>query len=290
MAFISNGDLILQAVLTKRGREILYNNNERFLVSKFALADDEINYNLINQQDSDYTNVQNLSVVEASTNSFNALKSKLIRKTKDELQQLAKQSQFKFVPSDEMQLQVQLSNNSAFSLENWKTEEKEITFSIYDPRIQAYSLSNSFVIDISQFFIKYGISFNVTPTSPTGIIGASTLNYWYNTTDSFKDINNNILQVIIGIDNDHKPVDGTALQDFTNQLQIPALSFKLSLKEQEIKNIFSFMLANNISSINDEILIYNNDSNVVPITDFFAPQNTNSFRNISMKIPITITF
>ena len=43
MAFLDNsGDIILDAVLTDKGRRLMANGN--FKISKFALGDDEINY------------------------------------------------------------------------------------------------------------------------------------------------------------------------------------------------------------------------------------------------------
>ena len=46
MGFINNTSYILNAVLTKKGREYLATNDARFEVTKFALADDEVDYTL----------------------------------------------------------------------------------------------------------------------------------------------------------------------------------------------------------------------------------------------------
>ena len=47
MAFLDNsGDIILDAVLTELGRKRMSNGN--FTITKFALGDDEINYELYN--------------------------------------------------------------------------------------------------------------------------------------------------------------------------------------------------------------------------------------------------
>ena len=49
MAFLDNsGDIILDAVLTDKGRRLLANGNG-FTITKFALGDDEINYGNFNK-------------------------------------------------------------------------------------------------------------------------------------------------------------------------------------------------------------------------------------------------
>ena len=46
MGFINNTSYILNAVLTKKGRKYLAENDARFSITKFALADDEVDYTL----------------------------------------------------------------------------------------------------------------------------------------------------------------------------------------------------------------------------------------------------
>jgi hypothetical protein len=48
MGFINNTSYILNAVLTKKGREYLAKSGGEFSITKFALADDEIDYTLWN--------------------------------------------------------------------------------------------------------------------------------------------------------------------------------------------------------------------------------------------------
>ena len=49
MAFLDNsGDIILDAVLTELGRKKLAQGNGTFNITKFAVADDEIDYRLFN--------------------------------------------------------------------------------------------------------------------------------------------------------------------------------------------------------------------------------------------------
>ena len=84
MAFLDNsGDIILDAVLTDTGRLRLAQGDGSFKISKFALGDDEINYELYNKSHasgSAYYDLEVLQtpVLEAFTNNTSNLKSKLI--------------------------------------------------------------------------------------------------------------------------------------------------------------------------------------------------------------------
>ena len=84
MAFLDNsGDIILDAVLTDTGRMRLAQGDGSFKISKFALGDDEINYELYNKSHasgSAYYDLEVLQtpVLEAFTNNASSLKSKLI--------------------------------------------------------------------------------------------------------------------------------------------------------------------------------------------------------------------
>ena len=49
MGYLDNTQVIVDAVLTKRGRELLARNDGSFRITQFALADDEIDYTLYNE-------------------------------------------------------------------------------------------------------------------------------------------------------------------------------------------------------------------------------------------------
>jgi hypothetical protein len=82
MGFLNNsGDIILDAVLTDTGRMKLARGDGSFKISKFALADDEIDYGLyVSNTGSAYTDLQILQtpVLEAFTNNASSMKSKLV--------------------------------------------------------------------------------------------------------------------------------------------------------------------------------------------------------------------
>jgi len=84
MGFLDNsGDIILDAVLTDHGRKLLAKGDGSFQITKFALADDEINYTLYNPSHasgSAYYDIEILQtpVLEAFTDNAGSVKSKLI--------------------------------------------------------------------------------------------------------------------------------------------------------------------------------------------------------------------
>ena len=46
MGFLNNTTVTVDAILTKKGRELLAQGTEAFNITKFALSDDEVDYNL----------------------------------------------------------------------------------------------------------------------------------------------------------------------------------------------------------------------------------------------------
>ena len=88
MSFLDNsGDIILDAVLTDAGRERLARGDGSFKITKFALGDDEINYENYNGTDvrgSAFYDLEILQtpVLEAFTNNTSNMRSKLITITR----------------------------------------------------------------------------------------------------------------------------------------------------------------------------------------------------------------
>jgi hypothetical protein len=46
MGFLNNASVTVDAILTKKGRELLARGNNEFKITKFALSDDDIDYTL----------------------------------------------------------------------------------------------------------------------------------------------------------------------------------------------------------------------------------------------------
>jgi len=91
MAFLDNsGDIILDAVLTDAGRKKLAEGNGSFRITKYAFADDEIdysNYNANHDSGSAYYDLEILQtpVLEAFTNNAASMKSKLVTLTNNNI-------------------------------------------------------------------------------------------------------------------------------------------------------------------------------------------------------------
>jgi hypothetical protein len=83
MGYIGGSGVTVEAVLTKRGRQLLARGNGEFKITHFALADDEISYDLWN---SDHPNgtayygvvLENMPITEALVDETQMLKHKLV--------------------------------------------------------------------------------------------------------------------------------------------------------------------------------------------------------------------
>lgn len=83
MAYLDNSSITVDAVLTKKGREILSKGGDAFKITKFALSDDEIDYSLWNPlhpSGSAYYGkvIENMPVLEALIDESQAMRYKLI--------------------------------------------------------------------------------------------------------------------------------------------------------------------------------------------------------------------
>ncbi len=48
MGYLDNSSVVVDAILTKKGRELLSKNDGSFRITQFSLSDDEIDYTLYN--------------------------------------------------------------------------------------------------------------------------------------------------------------------------------------------------------------------------------------------------
>jgi len=83
MGYLDNSSITVDAILTKKGREMLAKGRDHFVISQFALADDEIDYELWNPAHplgSDYYGIiiENMPVVESVTDENFSLRYKLL--------------------------------------------------------------------------------------------------------------------------------------------------------------------------------------------------------------------
>tara|TARA_R100000081_G_C4787833_1_gene155730 strand:- start:327 stop:929 length:603 start_codon:yes stop_codon:yes gene_type:complete len=83
MGFLNNTTVTVDAILTKKGRELLAQGTDSFNITKFALADDEVDYNLwdvTHPNGSDYYGnvIENMPLLEASPDETQVMKFKLL--------------------------------------------------------------------------------------------------------------------------------------------------------------------------------------------------------------------
>ena len=83
MGYLDNSTITVDAILTKRGRELLALGRSNFQITQFALADDEIDYDLWNPAHplgSDYYGVviENMPITEAVPDETQSMKYKLV--------------------------------------------------------------------------------------------------------------------------------------------------------------------------------------------------------------------
>jgi hypothetical protein len=87
MGYLDNSSITVDAILTKRGRELLARNDGSFKITQFALGDDEIDYSLFNESHPNGTQfsaeaIENMPLIEAIPHGANSLNSKLITLTR----------------------------------------------------------------------------------------------------------------------------------------------------------------------------------------------------------------
>lgn len=83
MGYLNNNTITVDAILTKKGRELLARGKDEFKITQFALADDEIDYDLWNPAHplgSNYYGIviENMPLVEAFSDESNIMRYKLV--------------------------------------------------------------------------------------------------------------------------------------------------------------------------------------------------------------------
>ena len=82
MGFLDNTSITVDAILTKKGRELLARGQNEFRITKFALADDEIDFNLYDTSHPNGSNfygavIENMPVLEAFVDENQLMRYKL---------------------------------------------------------------------------------------------------------------------------------------------------------------------------------------------------------------------
>ncbi len=83
MGYLNNSTITVDAILTKKGRELLARGRDEFKITQFALADDEVDYDLYNPDHPLGTAyygaaIENMPIVEALPDETQMMKYKLV--------------------------------------------------------------------------------------------------------------------------------------------------------------------------------------------------------------------
>ena len=83
MGYLDNSSITVDAILTKRGRELLARNDGSFKITQFALGDDEIDYTLFNENHPNGSQfsgeaIENMPLIEAIPDEENIMRHKLV--------------------------------------------------------------------------------------------------------------------------------------------------------------------------------------------------------------------
>jgi len=83
MGYLNNSSITIDAILTKKGRELLARGRDEFQITQFALADDEIDYDLYNTEHPNGSAfygaaIENMPILEALPDETQMLKYKLV--------------------------------------------------------------------------------------------------------------------------------------------------------------------------------------------------------------------
>jgi hypothetical protein len=83
MGYLNNSTITIDAILTKKGRELLARGRDEFKITQFALSDDEVDYDLYNTEHPLGTAfygaaIENMPVIEALADETQMLKYKLV--------------------------------------------------------------------------------------------------------------------------------------------------------------------------------------------------------------------
>jgi hypothetical protein len=158
MGFLNNsGDILLDAVLTDVGRQRLARGDGSFRIVKFALADDEIDYGLFDP--TQQTTAQALSilqtpVLEAMTNAYSSMKSKLLTINLKNLLYLPV-IKINNKAADSLPFDNTFTNNQGFSVSSDVNTENYVATATFSSKtltgnLKGFNVANSGLIRLDQ--------------------------------------------------------------------------------------------------------------------------------------------
>jgi hypothetical protein len=288
MGILNSNNVILDAQLTTKGREYMLNDNKRFNITKWALADPEINYNELKDSLSGDGIINTPISFEPSVVGEKDMQYKIIRSVDNYQQYLSEIVSPTITPDDEYVIRFTKNGNELFSLSDFTNESISYTFSV--TLNKQLLLSNSFIVDMSSFWDNYDhFNFDVVGVSPVGFTtttDSATSSYWY-VADTKYTKDGNVKPVIIGLSNNYKTSDSVNLESFKNDLNSGSISFRLTVGREAAMTLYKYMSKNQIDSITDKIYIRNADTSLIPRTNYYGIGA--KYSSISTPISITIT-
>ena len=142
MGYLDNSSITVDAILTKRGRELLARNDGSFQITQFALGDDEVDYSLFNENHPNGTQysaeaIENMPLIEAMPDGANSMNSKLITLARGA-------SAIPYIVSSYPSTGIALSQGSSATLDpttynladNNQANNEEYIFTILDNRLR----------------------------------------------------------------------------------------------------------------------------------------------------------
>ena len=147
MGYLDKSTVTVDAILTKRGRQLLAQGDGSFQIAKFAVADDEINYDLWDVNHTKGTAyygqaIENMPMVEAVPAEDKVMKYKLMTLPKNTLVIPTMTT----APANEVNLSTGTAGSTPF---------QDITINIFPSTITANQF-NIYVSDVSVCFIGNG--------------------------------------------------------------------------------------------------------------------------------------
>ena len=167
MGFLNNNIIIVDAVLTKKGRQLLAKG--QFNVTKFALADDQVNYALTQDQ------IKQTPVLQPSSDQNTAILNRLVTLGRDTTTistiQIARTGQLNINSSNTITLN--LINNAQVSLDLTNTQKLDTIFDIivFEP---AHGFVSDRIVQVTNGIRTITVKGKKTGNSKIQIIGRQT--------------------------------------------------------------------------------------------------------------------
>lgn len=306
MGFIDSNKNLWSIALTRLGRQYLANDSKKFSLDRIALSDQEINYNLVETDETYDSNVIQMPMLEPSSHYWQDFDSVLINRSFFEEQDVD------YIPDFEYRIGTEFHGSNVFKLDNTIDDQYfDISYYVLPPNVtvtqNTWTIPHSSIIDMSRFLKYYCFSFGMEPIYPALNVGEglTASPYWYqyehksslvyNVRNEFEGNIRNWEPDLDSIYNSKWLCSDDYIGD--NFVQLPdyrsfddnrknGITFRLKVQKEYLPRIFSYMTEYGIETIKDYIYIINNDPLIVPQTLAYGKMK---YDYINIRIPIYLT-